>query len=383
MLLPVGTDAPIYHRPIMTGVLVAANVAMFVYGDCWTNQPNRDLILQFGQGLQPYQWLTSAFMHAGLVHLLGNMLFLVAFGIVVEGKLGWWRFGLYYLGIACLEGFLVQYGCLDRESGGALGASGAIYGLLATVLIWAPENEVEYVWIHCRFWGMNDSNSTTYLNFCGYFLLSELFCLWWLRWSMSSQLLHLVGAVVGGALAVALLRWKWVDCENWDLFSVMANRNTRSYIDRYQRREAGSAEPDLYVKQRNARRELRTAIAQKNWPHAATILLSMTMDERLECTSSEVIDAAGHCLYRQQRFDDAAQLYECLTQTSPAEHGLAKLKLAAIYVEVKQRPQAARRVLERVDRSALEPVLNKRWQEIADKADALVQSGVMELSCRV
>jgi membrane associated rhomboid family serine protease len=59
------------------------------------------LLLQYGAGLKPWQWMTSIFMHAGIGHLLGNMIFLWAFGLIVEGKIGWLPFTLLYLAIGC------------------------------------------------------------------------------------------------------------------------------------------------------------------------------------------------------------------------------------------------------------------------------------------
>ena len=55
----------------------------------------RLLTLEFGK-FRPWQWLTANYMHADIFHLLGNMFVLWGFGLVVEGKVGWWRFLLIY-----------------------------------------------------------------------------------------------------------------------------------------------------------------------------------------------------------------------------------------------------------------------------------------------
>lgn len=92
MLIPWNTDAPIYHAPWATGGLILVNVAVFgamlASGDA--DQTFGPWLLSYGDGLHPLQWITSNFLHAGALHLLGNMIFLWAFGLVVEGKLGWW-----------------------------------------------------------------------------------------------------------------------------------------------------------------------------------------------------------------------------------------------------------------------------------------------------
>ena len=54
--------------------------------------------LTLGDGrLHPVQWVTHNFLHLDFFHVLGNMIFLWAFGIVVEGKLGPWKYLLTYL----------------------------------------------------------------------------------------------------------------------------------------------------------------------------------------------------------------------------------------------------------------------------------------------
>ena len=135
--IPYSTDAPLYYRPFVTIALIAANVAAFVMtrmgeaADGW--------LLQFGQGLHPTEWFASAFLHFGVPHLLGNMLFLWTFGLIVEGKLGWWRFLLLYLLLCGLDGAVTQTVMLsyDGDSPGAGGASGVIFALMAIALFWA------------------------------------------------------------------------------------------------------------------------------------------------------------------------------------------------------------------------------------------------------
>ncbi|MEZ6069510.1 MAG: rhomboid family intramembrane serine protease [Pirellulales bacterium] len=129
--------------------LIAANIAVFIV----TLAPNGlgdDLVLHFGNGLHPTQWLTAAFMHIDIFHIVGNMMFLWPFGLVVEGKIGWWRFLLVYLGIAVTANFIFQVAMLGSTFQYALGASTAIYGLIGVSIIWAPKNELDvvyFVWV--------------------------------------------------------------------------------------------------------------------------------------------------------------------------------------------------------------------------------------------
>lgn len=140
MLIPYSTDAPVYHLPIATVGLIVVNTVLF-FAALFGGLPNLELwILPYGAGLTPAQWLTSMFMHDNLDHLLGNMLFLWLFGLVVEGKIGWHRFLACYLSIGIGQSMIEQTLQLALGGeGGSLGASSAIYGIMAMAAIWAPK----------------------------------------------------------------------------------------------------------------------------------------------------------------------------------------------------------------------------------------------------
>ena len=85
--------------------------------------------------------LSAMFLHGGLLHLLGNMLFLFVFGNNVEDRLGRVRYLLFYL--AC--GYLATYGFAlsnPNSTETLVGASGAIAGVLGAYLILFPSARV-------------------------------------------------------------------------------------------------------------------------------------------------------------------------------------------------------------------------------------------------
>ena len=122
MLIPWNTDAPIYHYPIASAGLIACNVAVFAL---LIGEPElaEEYCLAYGDGLHPVQWLTHNFLHADFMHLLGNMIFLWSFGLVVEGKLGWYGMLPAYLGIGIANGWIVQ-AANQHQDGVALGVFG-------------------------------------------------------------------------------------------------------------------------------------------------------------------------------------------------------------------------------------------------------------------
>ena len=89
-------------------------------------------------------WLTlftSMFLHGGFMHLLGNMLYLWIFGDNVEDAMGHWRFAFFYLLCGVIAG--LAHAVLDPTSQiPAIGASGAISGVLGAYLMLHPKRGV-------------------------------------------------------------------------------------------------------------------------------------------------------------------------------------------------------------------------------------------------
>lgn len=123
MIIPYSTDAPIYHFPWMTIALIVINCLTFALTGMGAN--NDGWLLQYGNGLHPLEWVAYNFLHFGIGHLVGNMFFLWAFGIVVEGKLGWWKFLSVYMTIGIAGGFLIQLTMLGYKPAFDFGDLGA------------------------------------------------------------------------------------------------------------------------------------------------------------------------------------------------------------------------------------------------------------------
>ena len=93
---------------------------------------------------------TSMFLHGGLIHIIGNMIFLVVFGAGVEEAFGPVRFALYYIawGIAAAA---AQIWIDPNTSVQILGASGAIGGVLGAYFLMFPTSKIEYWSRFCCF----------------------------------------------------------------------------------------------------------------------------------------------------------------------------------------------------------------------------------------
>lgn len=161
---PDGRPAP-PPGPVVAGLIAAAVVAFVL------QQGMRDAGRAFGYlpGSGPGPGLlTHMFVHGGLAHLAGNMLFLYVFGPPLEARLGGLAFAVVYLlsGLGAVfvhtmaEGFspLVRTasdaGLLARGVLPVVGASGAISGIMAAAMVHLPAHRVAALWFMPPFaWG--------------------------------------------------------------------------------------------------------------------------------------------------------------------------------------------------------------------------------------
>lgn len=142
-MLPIGDDNSARRiTPMVTYVLIALNVLVFFLelnsGDAfierWAFVPTRFLADPVGDFPTLF---TSMFMHAGWVHLLGNMLYLWIFGDNVEDRFGHGLFTVFYI-LCGLGATFAQLAFSMGSSIPNLGASGAIAGVLGAYLMMFP-----------------------------------------------------------------------------------------------------------------------------------------------------------------------------------------------------------------------------------------------------
>jgi membrane associated rhomboid family serine protease len=146
-MLPIGDRNPTRTSPVVNYCLLVANVLVFAIqliatagdGDAWV-LPGYGLVpARFGADPagEAFTLLTSMFMHGGLLHLGGNLLFLYIFGDNVEDAIGHLRYALFYL--ASGIGAAIAQVAVDADSRvPMIGASGAIAGVLAAYLVLFP-----------------------------------------------------------------------------------------------------------------------------------------------------------------------------------------------------------------------------------------------------
>lgn len=155
-MIPLKDDNPTRTFPIINYALIAANVAVFLYQI--TLPPNAYKAFLMANAMIPmripqflagyvgfkmafYPMFTSMFLHGGLMHLLGNMLFLYIFGDNVEDYFGHLPYLLFYL--VCGVGSGLIHSLFNLTSSlPALGASGAISGVMGAYAVLFPRARV-------------------------------------------------------------------------------------------------------------------------------------------------------------------------------------------------------------------------------------------------
>jgi membrane associated rhomboid family serine protease len=133
--------------PVVTTAIIVANAIVFLLelmgGDAFVQQWSvipADIVA----GRHWVTILTAMFMHAGWMHILGNMIFLWAFGPEVEDAMGRLRYLAFYM-LSGVAASLAQIAAMPASTIPNLGASGAIAGVMGAFLITYPRDQVRAV----------------------------------------------------------------------------------------------------------------------------------------------------------------------------------------------------------------------------------------------
>ncbi|MDO4531267.1 MAG: rhomboid family intramembrane serine protease [Bacillota bacterium] len=132
--------------PVATAVIFLICALLLVW--MTLSGQRTDIILQYGLGAEGirngeyYRFLTSMFLHSGIMHLASNCVYLYYFGARSEKLLGTGKFLLLYLVSGFCGGLLSVL--LGDGYGVSIGASGAIYGLLGAMLLLTRKRGAAY-----------------------------------------------------------------------------------------------------------------------------------------------------------------------------------------------------------------------------------------------
>jgi membrane associated rhomboid family serine protease len=161
-MIPISDDNPTRRTPFITWAIVAACVAVYVWevrlgpemGTAFTTYgfvPNTLLSPQSvpqedGPALPAaVTILTSMFLHGGIWHLIGNMLYLWIFGNNIEDAMGHARYLLFYLIGGVAAALTMTFMDSSSLAVPMVGASGAISGVLGAYMLLYPRAKVTVI----------------------------------------------------------------------------------------------------------------------------------------------------------------------------------------------------------------------------------------------
>ncbi len=135
----------------ITRILLITNILIYVGTSIASNsyiQTSHEVLILVGQAnylvLQGYVWqmFTSIFVHVNLIHLLGNMLFLMIFGMGAEVLFGRRQYLIIYFSSGLFGSLLSLFMGLNTISAGA---SGAIFGIFGAVTIYSERLDAQSI----------------------------------------------------------------------------------------------------------------------------------------------------------------------------------------------------------------------------------------------
>lgn len=175
-MIPLRQTWPHTSRPIVNRSIVAANVAVFIIQIFMGNNAER-FIDTFGyipvRFLHPQLFgysraevmltlVTSLFLHGGLVHLFGNMIYLWTFGDAVEDAFGHAPYLVFFI-VAGAVGSLTHTIVFPRSPIASIGASGSIAGVLGAFLVLRPHARIITLFPLVIYWAMAEIRATLFL----------------------------------------------------------------------------------------------------------------------------------------------------------------------------------------------------------------------------
>ena len=378
MLLPIRTSIKPRRTPYANYGLIAVNVAIFLlsffpveslggeteYIRRWANQ----FVLDPRPGhLFLWQFVSYAFLHAGFMHIIGNMFFLYLFGNNVNDKLGHIGYLSFYLAGAVFSGI----GHTLLSSSSVLGASGAVAAVTGAYLVLFPQTLITVIyWFF--FIGTMELPAM-------YFIAFKL-----IIWDnmIESRFAppvaiaygaHLAGYTFGIAAMVLLIATHILSGSNYDLWAMIKlwNRRRRyrdavsSGYDPYTGRSKikvkevikSAAEQQKDEQIRQLRSEISDRMTQRNLPAAAELFIElMKQDSEQILPSKQLLDIANQLAGDNKHAESARAYEQLLSHYSTYEYAeQVELMLGIIYSRYLNQPGPAEKHLQIAEKKLTDP----------------------------
>ncbi len=280
MLIPLGTDRPNKRKALITPILIAINLGGVILMAMLTrvDPAVADRIGYFGaisrHHFEPWQPITSMFIHAGFMHIFGNMIFLIVFGPSVEDRLGRTGFTFFYFAGGIASGFAH----IAVSNAPAVGASGAIAAVSGAFLIFFPNTRIKCFVIFFII-GIFMIPSWWLI---GLFVVLDLGAQVFTPANGIANMAHLGGYAFGIVIALTLLITGILPKEPYDMFSIIKHKKRRADFKAAHsiHTKAGIYAPEKESDPVNAeiaqrRAKIATAVSNNSFDSAAEHYLAM------------------------------------------------------------------------------------------------------------
>jgi len=269
-----------------------------------------------------WQFLSYAFLHGSILHIVSNMFFLYLFGNNINDKLGHFWYAVFYLGGAIISGAGFTLTHLSSAVP-TLGASGAVAAVVGAYLVLFPQTGITVLYWIIFFIGTVEIPA---LYFIGFKLIIWDNIIGRIGPHVAYGA-HLVGYGYGIALMLLLLATRILSGTHYDLWVMIQQWNRRrQYRDavasgydpfrgaggrlRVDSREVPGPKGEQQVKIEQLRRAISDRVEQRNLPAAADLYLElMRLDPGQILPRQQLLDVANQ-LASDHRAPEAVQAYE-------------------------------------------------------------------------
>ena len=304
-----------------------------------------------------WQFVSYAFLHGGLMHIIGNMFFLYLFGNNVNDKLGNIGYLCFYLAGSVFSGI----GHVLVSEGHVIGASGAVATVTGAYLVLFPQTLINvFYWL--IFFGTIEVPAL-------YFILLKLIIIDNVIASYTPNVAydaHLSGYAFGILAILGMLATGLISSNNFDLLAMIKQWNRRRrYRDavssgydpftgrteskRIWAKEVKSpAEQQKEEQSKAIRNEINKRINERNLPAAANLYLDLMRHDNTQILPRQYLLDIANQLAGDNKPAESAQAYEqFLAHYSNYEHSeQVELMLGILYSRYLNQPELAKKYLE-------------------------------------
>jgi len=389
MLLPIRTSISPRRTPYVNYALIVVNALVFLltywpHPDPLTGQMEflRPWAEQFVLDPRPgqlylWQFVSYAFLHGGLLHIVGNMFFLYLFGNNVNDKLGHIGYLCFYLAGAVFSGV----GHTFMSGTQVLGASGAVAAVTGAYLVLFPQTLITVIyWFF--FIGTMELPAMYFIAF-KLIIWDNMFEPRLAPPEAVAYGAHLTGYAFGIIATVGLLATRLISSSTFDLWAMIkrwnrrrvyrdvvsadydpfANWTTRQVKAKEVVKSAAEQQKEQQINELRA--EIGNRVAQRNLAAAAALYLDlMALDDRQILPRQQLLDIANQ-LAGEHNHAESARAYEhFLAHYGAYEHAeQVELMLGILYSRYLHRTEPAIRHLQAAVRNLTDPGQLKMCQE--------------------